>query len=98
MLVADLNMTNPTHLFPQGFRTVTSPKRLCGRESGPRCVSTTFPVYGILYQKVCGRVTGYQYYSQDAFGSYNLNRNITIDGTYIDGISITHGHNPRKHI
>ena len=98
MRVADLNMTNPTHHCPQGFRTVTSPKRLCGRQSGPGCVSTTFPVHGIRYQKVCGRVTGYQYFSTDAFAPYHNNRHITIDGTYIDGVSITHGHNHRKHI
>ena len=99
MRVADLNMTNPAHLCPQGFRTITSPKRLCGRRSGgPGCVSTTFPVHGIRYQKVCGRVTGYQYYSPNAFAPYYNNRHITIDSTYIDGVSITHGHNPRKHI
>ena len=99
MLVADLNMTNPAHLCPQGFRTITSPKRLCGRRTGgPGCVSTTFPVHGIQYQKVCRRAIGYQLYATDAFAPYYFNRNITIDGTYMDSISITHGHNPRKHI
>jgi len=48
--------------------------------------------------KVCGRVTGYQYYSTDAFDPYYHNRAITIDGTYIDGVSITHGRHPRKHV
>ena len=99
MKVADLNMTNPAHLCPQGFRTITSPKRLCGRRSGgPGCVSTTFPVHGIRYQKVCGRAIGYQLYQTDAFDPYYTNRHVTIDGKYIDGISITHGHNPRKHV
>ena len=98
MRVADLDMTNSNHLCPQGFRTITSPKRMCGRQSGPGCVSTTFPVHGIRYQKVCGRVIGYQYHSIDAFAPYYNNRHITIDGTYIDGASLTHGHNPRKHI
>ena len=98
MRVADLDMTNPTHHCPQGFRTVTSPKRLCGRQSGPGCVSTTFPAHGIQYQKVCGRAIGYQKDATDAFDPYYTNRHVTIDGTYIDGISITHGHNPRKHV
>ena len=61
-------------------------------------MSTTFPVHGIRYQKVCGRANGYQYYSPNAFAPYHFNRHVTIDGTYIDGISITHGHHPRKHI
>ena len=98
MRVADLNMTNPNHNCPQGFRTLTSPKRMCGRQSGPGCVSTTFPVHGIQYQNICGRAIGYQDNSPNAFAPYYDNRRITIDGTYLDGISITHGHHPRKHI
>jgi len=98
MRVADFSMTNPLQNCPQGFRTITSPRRLCGRQIGPGCVSTTFPVHGISYQKVCGRVTGYQDSTPDAFGPYYYNRGITIDGTYIDGVSITHGRYPRKHV
>ena len=98
MRVADIDMTNPTQNCPHGFRTITSPRRLCGRQSGPGCASTTFPVHGVKHQKVCGRVTGYQYHHTDAFGPYYNNRAITIDGTYIDGVSITHGHHPRKHV
>ena len=97
MRVADFNMTNTLQLCPQGFRTITSPRRLCGK-SGPGCASTTFQVHGVSYQKVCGKVTGYQYYTPDAFGPYYINRAITIDGTYIDGVSITHGGHPRKHV
>ena len=98
MRVTHLNMTNPNHNCPQGFRTITSPKRMCGRQSGPGCVSTTFPVHGIQYQNICGRAIGYQDNSPNAFEPYYDNRQITIDGTYLDGISITHGHHPRKHI
>ena len=98
MRVVDFNMTNQTQNCPHGFRTITSPRRLCGRQSGPGCASTTFPVHGVSYRRVCGRVTGYQYYSTDAFAPYYSNRAITIDGTYIDGVSITHGHHPRKHV
>ena len=98
MRVADLNMTNPNHNCPQGFRSVTSPKRMCWRQSGPGCVSTTFQVHGIQYQNVCGRAIGYQDNSPNAFAPYYNNRRITIDDTYLDGLSITHGHHPRKHI
>ena len=98
MRVTDFNMTNPSQNCPQGFRTITSPRRLCGRQRGPGCASTTFPVHGVSYQKVYGRVTGYQDSTPDAFSPYYHNRAITIDGTYIDGVSITHGHHPRKHV
>ena len=41
-----------------------------------------------------GRVRGYQYASPDAFnGMYE-----DIDDPYVDGVSITHGQNPRQHI
>jgi len=98
MRVVDFNMTNQTQNCPHGFRTITSPRRLCGRQSGPGCASSTFPVHGVSYQKVCGRVTAYQEDTPDAFNPYYSNRAITIDGTYIDGVSITHGHHPRKHV
>ena len=97
MRVADLDMTNPNHRCPQGFRTITSPKRMCGKP-GPGCVSVTFNTYQVQYQKVCGRVIGYQYYSTDAFLPYYLHHGRTIDELYVDGVSITHGNSPRKHI
>ena len=43
---------------------------------------------------MCGQVRGYQFQSPDAF--YSLGRG--IDSFYVDGISITHGKNPRKHL
>ena len=53
---------------------------------------------GISYSRVCGRIKAYQYWSMDAFYNYYSNRAITIDGVYVDGVSLTHGQNPRKHI
>ena len=98
MRIANLNMTNPNHNCPHGFKTITSPKRMCGRQSGPGCVSTTFPLHGIQYQNICGSVIGYQDHSPNAFAHYFYNRHITIDDAYLDGVSITHGQYPRKHI
>ena len=98
MRVANLNMMNPNHNCPHGFKTITSPKRMCGRQSGPGCVSTTFPLHGIQYQNICGSVIGYQDHSPNAFAQYYNNRHITIDDAYLDGVSITHGQYPRKHI
>ena len=97
MRVAYLDMTDPTHHCPPGFRLITSPKRTCGRP-GSGCVSTTFQAHGIEYSKVCGRVIGYQYGNVDAFEPYYNSRTRTIDDLYVDGVSITHGHSPRKHI
>ena len=98
MRVAQLDMTDPSEHCPSGFRTNTSPKRLCSRSGGPGCASTTFTVNGVRYSKVCGKVIGYQFCSPDAFGPYYNNRGLTLDDIYVDGVSLTHGHTPRQHI
>ena len=95
--VANLDMTDPSQQCPDGFRLVTrttAPLRTCGRPGPAGCVSTTFPVHGIKYSQVCGRVIGYQDRSPDAFERYYAN----IDDYYVDGISLTHGQSPRQHI
>ena len=50
------------------------------------------------YTRVCGKIKAYQQYSTDAFQPYYLNRALTIDDLYVDGVSLTHGQNPRNHI
>ena len=53
---------------------------------------------GISYSHVCGRVVRYQYGTPDASltpPSFDRNR---LDSHYIDGISITMGPPPRKHV
>ena len=47
---------------------------------------------------MCGRVRGYQFGSPDAFDVLACPASCTIDGPYFDGVSITHGASPRKHI
>ena len=46
------------------------------------------------YSKVCGRVIGLQFRSPSIFE----NEHLTIDEAYVEGVSITHGRNPCKHI
>ena len=106
MQVAKLDMTNSSHQCPPGTRLRTDlPKRLrvCGRsQNGPGCPSSVFSVYGIRYSQVCGKIIGYQYASPDTFGAYSRDdrdtSSVNIDGNYVDGISLTHGRNPREHI
>ena len=93
MRVANLNMTDTNQHCPSGFRLITSPKRTCGTP-GSSCVSTTFPLNGVKYSKVCGKIIGYQKGTPD--GLYD--RGLTIDDVYVDGVSLTHGQTPRKHI
>ena len=97
--VTKINMTNSSHTCPAGLKLLTTPKRLCAMNiDGGGCSSATFNLHGIRYTRVCGKIIGYQQKSPDAFWPYRNNRRLTIDDQYVDGISLTHGRNPRKHI
>ena len=98
MRVANLEMKDTNQQCPSGFRRVTSPRRLCGRPGPADCVSTTFPVHGVEYSRVCGKIIGYQSSTPDAFFPYDVSRRTTIDGVYVNGVSLTHARSPRKHI
>ena len=90
--VAYLNMADPSQQCPSAWalQTRTSePRRLCGRDrSGSGCDSVTYTTFGLNYSQVCGRVRGYQYGAPDAFWN---RRSQTIEGDYVDGVSLTHG-------
>ena len=92
--LAYLDMTDATQSCPSGFNTYNSGGvKACGRHtSGAGCASVTHPSNGISYSQVCGRVTGYQYYSTDAFYGPS-----DINSYYVDGVSITRG-SPRQHV
>jgi len=99
MRVTAINMTNSSHTCPEGLKLLSTPKRLCAMNiAGFGCSSTTFDLHGIRYTHVCGKIIGYQQKTPDAFKPYYNNRGLTIDDNYVDGISLTHGCNPRKHI
>jgi len=87
----NLDMRNLSHSCPLPWTVVNTSTRLC---SSSYCQSSiTLPVSS-NYTKVCGKVIGYARLSPDAFDSYSK----SIDSIYLDGVSITHGRYPRKHI
>ena len=74
---------------------------LCGRiiADDPKCQSTVFSILGLNYSQVCGQLQGYQLGTPDAYYPYYRNPSfVTIDGIYVDGVSITYSSAPRKHI
>ena len=100
--VAYLNMTDPSQQCPSAWTLQTrssEPRRLCGRSSSVAgCDSVTYSTFGMNYSYVCGRVTGYQGGSPDAFYLYGQVSQ-TIEGYYVDGVSLTHGSpGARQHI
>ena len=93
--VAYVNMSQQGGTCPQGLTRNLS---LCGRSLySDKCQSALFPAFGISYSHVCGQLRGYQLGSPDAFRRY-IESNTTINGTYVDGASITYGSAPHKHI
>ena len=94
---AYLNMSDPTQTCPPAWELITTPRRSCARPSIASyhsCYSAMFPTQGIQYSQVCGRIIGYQFGSPSAFD----NERLTINEAYVEGVSITHGRNPCKHI
>ena len=93
--VVHLNMSDPLNQCPPSWIEKNQDRvRVCGKGTGG-CVSTMFNTGGQQYRKVCGRAIGYQYGSTDAFGA--ISGSPTINGVYVDGLSITYGM-PRQHI
>lgn len=101
--VAFVNMTDTSQECPLGLALTSFSKRTCGSTTANsqvgRCDSTTFSVNATQYSRVCGRVIGYKYFQTAAFFSYYGRSQTTVEGYYVDGISLTHGaEGQRQHI
>ena len=97
MRIAYLNMSDPSTQCPDGWREVQSPIRTCRRQNNASISSVNYTSYGIPYSRVCGRIIAYQLGTPDGFLGYIQQDQQTINGAYVDGISVTFGH-PRNHI
>ena len=96
--VGYLNMSDPTQQCPTSWKTIASPRPSCGKKNGMSCESVNITTAGGSYQQVCGRFSGYQKGTTDAFG-YRKELNISIETYYVDGISITYGSpGNRRHV
>ena len=94
--VAYLDMSDPNTTCPSGWNMTGYPKRTCGRASSGWYTqdSVGFPVGGGQYSRVCGRIKAYQWGAATAFG---LAFEQDINGSYVTGVSVTHG-SDREHI
>ena len=93
MRVAYLNITDPSTQCPAGFKVETAnDTRFCIRDTNSSgCHSMMFEAIGHPYSRVCGYVRGYAYHTPDAFHNEH---NAHLNGTYVDGVSITYGTTP----
>lgn len=98
--VGDIDMTDPTQECPAGLDFKDrSALRLCGSSHAAhdQCSTAYFNVSGREYSQVCGRIQAYQFGTTRTF--YPNSNTITLDGRYVDGVSLTHGSvGSREHI
>ena len=98
MLVTSLDMKNSTHTCPPALEQEASGgKRFCVKKVSTGCSSQTYLIGGVPYAEVCGKAIGYAYGSPDT-APYPVGTYRSIEEAYTDGVSITHGSTPRKHI
>ncbi len=97
--IAFLNMSDPNQDCPDNWFNYSSPVRACGRGHDRGCNSVTYSTHGLFYNRVCGRVLGYQnQFNYAFFGLIGFSASI-IDEPYLDGVSLTHGSaGSRQHI
>ena len=97
MRIADLD-TSRGDDCPSGWTNITTPVATCiAPSSNAGCYSTIFSTLNIPYSKVCGMAVGYHKgRGPDGFYSNGFLAQ-SINGPYVDGLSITYG-TPRKHI
>ena len=102
--IAYLNMTQPGAICPEGLRAWSFKNidhQLCSKKGDGGGCSSVYYSSLVNYTNVCGQVRGYQYGSPDGAGPIlgdGIKPNTEIDQVYVDGVSITYGGNPRKHI
>ncbi len=85
-------MTDTSQQCPDPWQLITSPKRTCGRSTttAGSCDSVTFSTNNMEYNQVCGRAIGYQLGQPESFRGYHDGPQ-TLEGYYVDGLSVTHG-------
>ena len=94
-----LNMSDPTQQCPTGMVIIPDPRSCSRNVQQAACTNMFFESNNLVYNRVCGRAIAIAESSPDAFGPYNDNGLIyTIDDPYVDGLSVTYGFSPRKHI
>ena len=94
--VGYLNMSNPDHVCPRNWVTISSPVRTCGLGQASGCQSVYFSTFDLIYRRVCGRITAYQYGTPDAL-DYIINHGSDINSAHLDGISLTHSRGSQRH-
>ena len=96
--VGYLNMSDPTQQCPDSWQTVKSPIASCEKKGSANvpCDSMNITTDGARYQKVCGRFSGHQVGTPDAFNGV-AGLEWSLETYYVDGVSITYGSPGNRH-
>ena len=98
MRVAHLNMSDSSQQCPSGLRMQEGHRRCVRNTEARGCTSVVYPTNGITYSRVCGKIRAIQDSHPTGFRPY-IQRNTTLEESYVDGVSLTHGSaGSRKHI
>ena len=96
----DTRVTGNNTKCPPNFKLLQDPLSCQTLTVGQNCASVSYPV-GSLYSCVYGRILALQSGSPDGFAApdaYTRTGSPTLEGNYVDGVSLTYGRNPRHHI
>ena len=96
--VAILNNENRHQLCIDNFMTTNGNTRCIRSTPMAGCSSIVFPVMNIPYSHICGTVQAFWFGTPEGFTGNQRSSNTTIDGNYVDGISLTYGTSSRTHI
>ena len=98
--VISLDFSNESILCPAGLiERDDATVRSCGiGDLFKSCVSVKLPSNSISYSRVCGRINAYQFGTVDAFANFGRGEIQSVEGNYVDGVSLTYGDFPRTHI
>ena len=98
MKITSLDMKKARERCPANFQQVSAGgKQLCVKTVTKGCSSHVFSTGRYEYKEVCGKAIGYQFGTPNT-APYPVGTYHSIEGPYTDGVSITHGSAPRKHI
>ena len=93
--IALVDMSDHAQSCPGNLTLIKSPIRTCGSLPTAGCASAKFSTHGMSYNKVYGRLRGYQVGSPNAFGPYVKDQHNA--DLVMDGVLISHG-KTQKHI
>jgi len=97
----DTKLTGNNTKCPPNFNLLHDPFSCKTSTHGQSCTSVIYSVMDSFYSCIYGRIHALQSGSPDGFlapDMYNRNGDPTLEENYVDGVSLTYGENPKRHI